>query len=394
MTQEKIKLLEFLTNFMIGGTERQVVNLARGLDRSRFDLHVGCLGRSGDFLNHVEGNSIPVSEYRINSLRNHTTLREQWKFARYLKRNRIQIVHSYGFYSNVFSVPPACLVRTPVVIASIRDTGDHLTPMQRRVQKAICGFSDHILANSNAVRRQLVEDGYNPGKIGVIRNGIIIPNPSGGSARGFFHRELGLPENARLIAVVSRLNPLKGIEYFLEAAAILAARFEDVYFPIVGDGIDPEYTAGLKDLAARLGLGRRVIFTGFRLDISSILPDLLVSVLPSLSEGLSNVLLESMAAGVPVVATNVGGNPEAVEEGVTGILVPPRNPAALADAVGTLLENQDLAIRFGASGRRRIEVHFSLDRMVQDTQKLYAELLRNVQPAQRCADQLHGHEQS
>jgi glycosyltransferase involved in cell wall biosynthesis len=378
MPQEKIKLLEFLTNFMIGGTERQVVNLARGLDRSRFDLHVGCLGRSGDFLSHVEGNSIPVSEYRINSLCNHTTLREQWKFAGYLNRNQIQIVHSYGFYSNVFCVPPARFAGVPIVIASIRDTGDPLTPMQRRVQKAICGFSDHILANSNAVRDRLVEDAYSPGKIGVIRNGIIIPEPSRNGARGFFHRELGLPENARLIAVVSRLNPLKGIEYFLEAAAILAARFEDVFFPIVGDGIDPEYTAALKDHAARLGLGRRVIFTGFRLDISSIMPDLLISVLPSLSEGLSNVLLESMAAGVPVVATKVGGNPEVVEEGVTGILVPPRDPAALADAVGTLLENQSLAIRFGASGRRRVEVHFSLDRMVQDTQKLYFELLRNV----------------
>jgi glycosyltransferase involved in cell wall biosynthesis len=337
---------------------------------------------------------IPVSEYRINSLRNHTTLREQWKFAGYLKRNRIQIVHSYGFYSNVFSVPPACLVRAPVVITSIRDTGDPLTPMQRRVQKAICGFSDHVLANSNAVRDRLVADGYNPDKIGVIQNGIVIPEPSDSSARGFFHREFGLPENARLIAVVSRLNPLKGIEYFLEAAAILAARFDDVYFPIVGDGIDPEYTAGLKDHAARLGLGRRVIFTGFRLDISAILPDLLISVLPSLSEGLSNVLLEPMAAGVPVVATNVGGNPEVVEEGVTGILVPPRDPAALADAVGTILENQGLAIRFGASGRRRVEVYFSLDRMVQDTQKLYFELLRNAQRAPRRADQRHGHEQS
>jgi len=380
MQQEKIRLLEFLTNFKIGGTERQVVNLARGLDRERFDLHVGCLDRSGDFLKDVEGNRIPLSEYRINSLCNHTTVREQWKFAGYLRRKRIQIVHSYGFYSNVFSVPPACLARVPVVIASIRDTGDHLTPKQRRVQKVVCALADHILANSNAVRDRLVEEGYRPGKIGVVRNGIIVPAQSGDRIQGLFRRELGLPENARLIAVVSRLNPLKGIEYFLEAAALLAARFKDVFFPIVGDcdGIDPVYKAALKDQVSRLGLGRRVFFTGFRLDIGSILSDVLISVLPSLSEGLPNVLLESMAAGIPVVATKVGGNLEAVEEGVTGLLVPPRDPAALADAVGTLLGNPDLAARFGASGRRRVEVHFSLDRMVQDTQGLYLELLRNV----------------
>ena len=377
MQQEKVKILEFLTNFMIGGTERQVVNLARGLDREHFDLHVGCLGRSGAFLKHVEGANICLSEYRINSLCNHTTLREQWKFAGYLRRNGIQIVHSYGFYSNVFSVPSARLAGVPVVIASIRDTGDPFTAMQRRVQKVICTFANHILANSNAVRDRLVEDGYSPGKIGVIRNGIVIPEQSRNGDRGPFHHELGLPENARLIAVISRLNPLKGIEYFLEAAAILAARFDDIFFPIVGDGIDPDYTASLKDMAAKLGLGRRVIFTGFRLDISSILPDLMISVLPSLSEGLSNVLLESMAAGLPVVATKVGGNPEVVEEGVTGLLVPSRDPSALADAVGTLLGNPDTAARFGTSGRKRVEAHFSLDRMIQDTQRLYFELLRN-----------------
>jgi glycosyltransferase involved in cell wall biosynthesis len=378
MLQEKVKVLEFLTNFKIGGTERQVVNLARGLDRGRFDLHVACLGRSGELLNQVEGNQIPLSEYPINSLFNHTTVREQWKFAGYLKRNRIQIVHSYGFYSNVFAVPSARLGGVPVVISSIRDTGDPLTSLQRRVQKVICALADHVLANSNAVRGRLLEEGYRPGKIGVIRNGIIIPAQSGDGVRGLIRREFGLPENARLIAVVSRLNPLKGIEYFLEAAALLAARFEDVFFPIVGDAVDPAYMAALKDHAAGLGLGRRVLFTGFRLDIGSILPDLLISVLPSLSEGLSNVLLESMAAGVPVVATKVGGNPEVVEEGVTGLLVPPRDPAALADAVGTLLENPGLASRFGTSGRRRVEVHFSLDRMVQDTQRLYFELLQNA----------------
>lgn len=103
---------------------------------------------------------------------------------------------------------------------------------------------------------------------------------------------------------------------------------------------------------------------------------MVISVLPSLSEGLSNVLLESMAAGLPVVATNVGGNPEVVEEGVTGLLVPPREPAALANAVGILRENPGLAARFGDSGRMRVENCFSLERMVQETQKLYLEMLR------------------
>ncbi len=379
MQMEKVKVLEFLTNFKIGGTERQVVNLARGLDRERFDLHVACLGRSGDFLDHIEGNQIPLTEYRINSLCNHTTLIELWKFIRYLKLNRIQIVHSYGFYSNVFAVPAAFLGGVPVIIASIRDIGDPLTPWQRRVQKFICGFADHILANSNAVRDWLLSAGYRKDKIGVIRNGIIIPARTPAVPRGHFRQEFGLPENARLVVVVSRLNPLKGIEYFLDAAALLPAGFEDVYFAIVGGSIDATYTAALEVQAARLGLGHRVLFTGFRLDIASILADSAISVLPSLSEGLSNVLLESMAAGIPVVATNVGGNPEVVEHGVGGLLVPPRNPAALAAAMRTLLSDPDLAARYGAAGRQRVEALFSLTRMVQDTQRLYVELLLTFQ---------------
>jgi glycosyltransferase involved in cell wall biosynthesis len=125
-------------------------------------------------------------------------------------------------------------------------------------------------------------------------------------------------------------------------------------------------------------LERRLIFTGFRLDVASILREVSVSVLPSLSEGLSNVLLESMASGVPVVATSVGGNLETLEDGVSGILIPPKSPETLAEAVSTLLRDAALAARFAARGRERVKQHFSLDRMLQDTQRLYLELLRNV----------------
>ena len=118
--QEKIKLLEFLTNFMIGGTERQVVNLVRGLDRERFDLHVGCLGRSGGFLNHIEGNRIPLSEYRINSLCNHTTLREQWKFAGYL---------TFGEFPDNWSlVGIAVLVASGLYVATHQHLSERVLP--------------------------------------------------------------------------------------------------------------------------------------------------------------------------------------------------------------------------------------------------------------------------
>lgn len=175
-----------------------------------------------------------------------------------------------------------------------------------------------------------------------------------------------------MIGVVARLNRLKGIEYFLQAAAAMGKRSYDARFLIVGDG---QHKQELEQLAIQLGLGKRVVFTGFRLDVPEVLSALTISVLPSLSEGLSNSLLESMAAGVPVVATNVGGNPEAVEDGVTGIIVPPRDAHALARAMALLLENPDLGSEFGEAGRRRVTQRFSLAQMVRETESLYLRLL-------------------
>jgi glycosyltransferase involved in cell wall biosynthesis len=371
----RIKLLKFLTNFKIGGTERQVLNLAGALDRSRFDVHMACLGRSGDLLAQAGDCGRRLAEYRIRSLYGPTAMREQVRFALHLRRSGIQVVHSYGFYSNVFAAAPARLAGVPVVIASIRDMGDLLTPRQRRVQKWFCRAAHCIVANAEAIRRSLLAEGYPAERIAVVPNGIELPPPVSPRLRGRVRRELGLPDDARLGVVVSRLNPLKGIEYFLEAAARVIGEFPEFRFLVVGDGIDRGYRDSLERYAARLGLERRVLFTGFRMDVAAVLAGSEVSVLPSLSEGLSNTLLESMAAGVPVVATRVGGNAEAVAEGETGLLAPPRDPEALAAAIRTLLADRELAARFGQAGRRRVEMHFSVPRLVADTERLYRELL-------------------
>jgi len=371
-----IRLLKFLTNFKIGGTERQVLNLARGLDPDVFELHIGCLGRSGDFLTQAREFCSRLSEYKIRRLYGPSAHAAQFRFARRLRRDRIQIVHSYGFYSNVFALPAARLAGVPVVLASIRDIGDPLSARQRLVQRFVCCAAHCIVANAEAVRSRLVEQGYRREKIAVIRNGVVLPQRS--AAHGRVRRELQVPPGAPLVGVISRLNPLKGIEYFLDAAARLSTQFGDARFVIVGDGIDPPYRESLERRAGALGLAGRVIFTGFRLDMESVLAELDVSVLPSLSEGLSNVLLESMAAGIPVVATRVGGNPEVVQDGATGFLVPPRDSGALVDAVARLLDNRALAAAFGEAGRKRAEREFSVSRLVTETENLYRRLLADA----------------
>jgi glycosyltransferase involved in cell wall biosynthesis len=379
-SSERVPVLTFLTNFLIGGTERQVINLVRNHDRRRFDVHLACFRLKGPLLHEIENADLSLSEYPISTLRSLRVLWQQFRLIRYLRRHRIQVVHAFGFYANVFAIPAARIARVPVVVASIRDTGDHLTPFQRRLQKWACSWADQVLVNATAVQDVLVGQGYDPSRIGIIHNGIDVARfrrPSGDRAN-VATWGLGLPPGAPVVAAFARLNRLKGIEYFLEAAAIVAKPFENVRFLIVGDSISQTYREELEALATRLGIRSRVVFAGFRSDVPELLAGVTVSVLPSLSEGLSNVVLEAMAAGVPMVATAVGGTPEMIEDDVTGVLVPPKDAYTMAIAIGTLLGDPAKAHAMGEAARRSVTARFSLVATVLRTEELYERLLRRA----------------
>ena len=215
-------------------------------------------------------------------------------------------------------------------------------------------------------------EGYDAEKLVVIHNGIELTRYARKPAELGLHRELGVPSDTPLVAVFARLNELKGIEYFLRAVAGLIERFDNVRFLIVGDGAS---RVALEKFAGELGLNKHVVFLGFRLDVPTLLSEVSLSVLPTLSEGLSNSLLEAMAASVPVVATRVGGNPEVVQGGVTGLLVPPGDAEALARAIGQILEQPWLGRKFGLAGRERVSKLFALDQMTQATGRLYEGLM-------------------
>src|SRR3989442_5513049 len=154
-SSDRIRLLQFLPVFAIGGTERQVVNLARGLDPSRFELHFGCLHKWGELLDEVAEREIPVAEYRINKLYNAPALRERLRFARDLKRERINIVHAYNFYGNVFAIPAARLAGVPVLVASMRGLDADLTPLRRRAPGPLLRPAPPVRSHADAVARKL-----------------------------------------------------------------------------------------------------------------------------------------------------------------------------------------------------------------------------------------------
>ena len=365
---------------MCGGTENQFMTLARMLDRMRFDVEFACLRRLGGFVDELVARNIPLTEYPVSTFRSLAAIAQQARLTRHIRRRRIQIVHGYNFYGNVFATPPARLV-APVVIASIRDRAPYLTRMQKRVQRYACQFADCILVNADAVKDWLIGDGYDASKIAVIRNGVDLARFDNLPSQNNLRRELGLADDTPLVGVVSRLTRLKGLEHFLEAAAIVRSRIPGARFVIVGETnpMDRDYLRELQERAAQCGVPDHVTFTGLRSDVPAMLASFTVSVMPSLNEALSNVVLESMAAGAPTVATRVGGTPEAVVDGVTGILVPPADSAALADAIVHLLSNPQLAAHLGCAARAHIADHFSVRRMVRATEDLYTDLLERKQ---------------
>jgi glycosyltransferase involved in cell wall biosynthesis len=380
------RILKVVPTLMCGGTENQFMTLGRLLDRSRFELEFACLRRWGPFVKELGQLQIPLEEYQVSTFRSVQALAQQARLARHIARRGISIVHAYNFYGNVFAIPPARLV-APVVIASIRDRAPYLTPMQKRVQRYACQFADCILVNADAVKDWLIGEGYDPSNIVVIRNGVDMSRFDGEPAGARIRQELGIAPDAPLVTVVSRLTRLKGIENFLEAIAALKPRYPAARFLVVGETApsDRPYLTELTDLAARLGVTDRVIFTGLRSDVPAVLGCADVAVMPSLNEALSNVLLESMAAGAPVVATRVGGTPEALHDGETGLLVPAGDSAAIATAVARLLDDRELAARLGRAAREMIATKFSVSHMVHATEDLYMDLLARKQRQRKVA---------
>jgi glycosyltransferase involved in cell wall biosynthesis len=374
------RVLNVVPTLMCGGTENQFMTLARQLDPTRFDVEFACLRRWGPFVDELVQRNIPLTEYPVPTFRSVAAFRQQARLARHIARRGIQIVHAYNFYGNVFAMPPARLV-APVVIASIRDRAPYLTAMQKRVQRYACQFADRILVNADAVKDWLIDEGYDPSKIAVIRNGVDTSRFDDPPSPATLRRELGLAGDTPLIGVVSRLTRLKGLENFLEAAAMVRARVPNARFLIVGETspMNREYLPELQRYAEQCGIGGDVTFTGLRADVPAVLASLTVSVMPSLNEALSNVVLESMAAGAPTVATRVGGTPEALIDGETGLLVAPGDSAALADAIVRLLADRPLAVQLGRAARVRIADHFSVRRMVRATEDLYVDLLERKQ---------------
>jgi glycosyltransferase involved in cell wall biosynthesis len=371
------KVFFLVDSLNLGGTEAQAVELATRLKSHPYEVTLGCLLARGPLLEKLAGSPVSVREfYPKGGADSVKGIYQMFRLAIFLRRGGFQIVHTHDLYSNLLGIPAALIARTPVIISSQRDLA-HLNLYQtgRKVWlRRLQNLSTAVLTNTDAVRDALLaEDHFAPQKVRVIHNGVNLPRFTRESCDRSWLAPSGQQEQW-IVLVGNMHSDVKGHPWLIAAAPAILREFPQARFLLVGDG------ACRKDFeqrVAELGLQERFSFLGSRDDVPRILACSDIAVLPSKSEGLPNALLEYFAAGLPTVASRVGGNGEIVKDGKTGLLVQAQDSAALADAVLKLMRDPELAATLGRNGRAHVASQFSFERMIESTHELYMELLHS-----------------
>jgi glycosyltransferase involved in cell wall biosynthesis len=379
----KPNVLFIIDSFEQGGSERQALQLLRQLHESgRVNVRLACLQDKGSLKAEAEQLGIgAIHEYPLTSFYDLNFLTQLRRLIRYVKENRIDVIHTHCFYTNIFGMIGAYLARVPARLTSKGETDGFRTPMQKRVERFSFRLAHRVIANCLAVQDMLIREGVEPKRIIQHYNGLDLdrmklrPELTCEAARARF----GLPETGkRFMTIVANLrNPVKDHQMFLRAAARVRAQVPDTAFVIAGEG---ELMPGLRELACQLGIANDVHFVGRCGDVATLLFASHVGVLSSKAEGFANAILEYMAVGLPVVATDVGGVREAIIEGQTGFVVPAGDDAQMAARIIEVLSDDDRAREMGARGKAIVAEKFSSEHHLRNTLELYDEVLGNRQP--------------
>ena len=315
-----------------------------------------------------EEHGVPV---RRASMRSELDVAAALRLSGALRGFGADVAHFHTARAHTLGLVASRLAGTPVRVLSRRV--DFPVGQNRFSRIKYKAPVDAVIAITRAVKDVLVEGGVDPRIISVIYSGIDPAKYAGAAGGSRLRGELGIPESSRLVGTVGALAPHKAQAFLLRAAKKLAQERDDIRYIIVGEG---ELEAELKALARSMGVDDIVTFAGFRRDIGAVFAAMDVFVLSSVAEGLCTSILDAMASGVPVVATNVGGVPEIVVDGTCGLLVPPADPEALAQAINRLLDDPGLRGRLARGGRERVQ-RFTIDRTVEETERLYLSLLES-----------------
>jgi glycosyltransferase involved in cell wall biosynthesis len=361
------RILHLIWALDLGGAERQVLEMVRRLDRSRFDPVVGCLVRKGRWGEALEAEGVRVIDFAKKPGFDAALLP---RLVRFMRRERPAIVHTHAFTAATWGRLGAALSGRPLVVVHEHSAFSLDSPLHRTVDRALASLTHRWIPVSEALARDLARVlGLPVSRVVTIKNGLPLPAATAPVDRSEVRRDLGAERFQRLAGTVGRLERRKGLEVLLGAFQTVSRCQPDLGLVLVGEGPDREI---LERRARDLGLGDRVLFPGRREDVPRVLSALDVFVLPSHAEGLSIALLEAGAAACAIVATDVGGNPEVIENGRNGILVPPGDPSALAEGLTAVLADPGRARALGLAASRTVRQRFSSATMMAGIEDLYA----------------------
>lgn len=373
------KVFYLVDSLHVGGTETQAVELALRMPSSEYEITLGCLSAQGPLLEKLKESAVVVREFHPNGgIDSPSGFYELARLTAFLRRGKFDVVHTHDLWSNLMGVPAARLAGVPAIVSSRRDLGhfDWYEGRKRVWLRRIQNLSNVVLANATPIRDALIaEDGFAPEKLRVIHNGVDTEK----FRRGRRDRERLFPEagSQKLVVLVGNMHSdVKGHSWLISAAPAVLREFPETRFVFAGDGAERRQ---FEDQVANLGLTKQFIFMGRRSDIPDVLASCDIAVLPSKAEGLPNAILEYMAAGLPTIASRVGGNPELVQDGVTGLLVPPQDVEGLSRALLQVLRDPELARRIASNGQHLATENYSFDRLIREVDALYTELLERHQ---------------
>jgi L-malate glycosyltransferase len=363
-----LKILVFQDRFQLGGQERQTVLNVRTMDRTRFEPVVATLHDDGEHLEDLAAAGVRPFVFDVGRgmIRPNTVL-QLARLVRFIQQEGIRIVHAQDLHTNVLGALTARLAGVPSIVTRV-DLGHLVTGYRRPLLALASQRADRVLVNALCIREAAIRDGVEPDRVVVVRNGVDVLELDRAARRP---PDPQAPEAGAIVCIANMHHAVKGQTDLLHAMREVARLRPEARLVLVGDGARRPL---VERCARQLGIAEHCQFLGHRRDVAAILARAQLAVSASHAEGISNALLEAMAARLPVVATAVGGTPEIVRDGENGLLVPPGAPAALARRILELLEDAPLRSRMGARGRRIVEREFSIDAMRASYDALYEDL--------------------
>jgi glycosyltransferase involved in cell wall biosynthesis len=372
-----INLVFCIDSMRIGGTELNALRIAESLPKELFKLQVAALSTSGPMLERYQDLGVPVVFFPFRSFADPSAVRAGLRFRSWLIEQDIAIVHAHDIYSNIFAVPWAYAAGVCARISS-RRWGSARSRRLRIANRLAYRFATTVVTNSTSGANLLRQEGIKDSRIHILPNFVEEAAfcSSCDHRRLEWLQQLQVPESARVIGIVANLNPWKSHHVLLNAFAKVRPHAPGWYLIAFGDG---PCKGSLQSLARKLQIDNWVRFPGHVSNRPNPHCIFDISVLVSPDEGMPNSILEAMAAGRPVVATRVGGIPDLVHDGRSGILTPPADPDAIAAALLTLTNSPETRSRMGLNGRARARKEFSQDVVLRRLIDLYDEL------AEKCA---------